>query len=202
MVGRLPDARRAGRLGFAEEGDAIALVGPFAPSLAASELAKLRGEPLPDGLPEFDLDGGHRRPRRRPRGRALGRRLERPRHRRGRARGGAGRVLPGRRAGARVSARRAGGSPEAALFGEGPAASCSAGPRTGCGRSASDVPLRLIGTVGGDAPDDRAGGRDGLEVGLAELARRTRRAVSRGTSPDGRRRVRGSTLLLACEDDA
>jgi phosphoribosylformylglycinamidine synthase subunit PurL len=55
MVGRLPDAARAGRLGFGHAGDAIALVGPFAPSLAASELAKLRGEPLPDGLPGFDL---------------------------------------------------------------------------------------------------------------------------------------------------
>jgi phosphoribosylformylglycinamidine synthase len=56
MVGRLPDVRSAGRSGFARAGDAIALVGPFAPSLAASELAKLRGEPLPDGLPAIDLD--------------------------------------------------------------------------------------------------------------------------------------------------
>jgi len=55
MVGRLPDARRAGRLGFARAGDHIALVGPFAPSLAASELAKLLGEPLPDGLPAIDI---------------------------------------------------------------------------------------------------------------------------------------------------
>jgi phosphoribosylformylglycinamidine synthase len=55
MVGRLPDARRAGRLGFARVGDEIALVGPFAPSPAASELAKLRGEPLPDGLPAVDI---------------------------------------------------------------------------------------------------------------------------------------------------
>jgi phosphoribosylformylglycinamidine synthase II len=55
MVGRLPDAVRAGRLGFARVGDTIALVGPFAPSLAASELAKLRGEPLPAGLPSVDL---------------------------------------------------------------------------------------------------------------------------------------------------
>jgi phosphoribosylformylglycinamidine synthase II len=55
MVGRLPDARRAGRLGFARTGEQIALVGAFAPSLAASELAKLRGEALPDGLPEVDL---------------------------------------------------------------------------------------------------------------------------------------------------
>jgi phosphoribosylformylglycinamidine synthase len=56
MVGRLPDARRAGRLGFARAGEAIALVGPFAPSLAASELCKLRGEPLPEGLPEIDVE--------------------------------------------------------------------------------------------------------------------------------------------------
>ena len=55
MVGRLPDARRAGRLGFADAGDHIALVGPFSPSLAASELAKLLGQPLPDGLPEVDI---------------------------------------------------------------------------------------------------------------------------------------------------
>jgi phosphoribosylformylglycinamidine synthase II len=59
MVGRLPDAARAGRLGWASAGDAIALVGwnEAAPALAASELAKLRGEPLPDGLPATDLDG-------------------------------------------------------------------------------------------------------------------------------------------------
>ncbi len=56
MVGRLPDARKAGRLGFAEDGDAIALVGPFAPGLAASELAKLRGEALPDGLGAIDIE--------------------------------------------------------------------------------------------------------------------------------------------------
>jgi len=55
MVGRLPDARRAGGLGFARAGDGIALVGPFTPSLAASELAKLHGEPLPDGLAAFDI---------------------------------------------------------------------------------------------------------------------------------------------------
>jgi len=56
MVGRVPDVRRVGRLGFAREGDAIAIVGRFAPSLEASELAKLRGERLPDGLPEIDLE--------------------------------------------------------------------------------------------------------------------------------------------------
>jgi phosphoribosylformylglycinamidine synthase II len=56
MVGRLPDVRQAGRLGFARAGDEVALVGPFAPSLRASELAKLWGRSLPDGLPEFVLE--------------------------------------------------------------------------------------------------------------------------------------------------
>jgi phosphoribosylformylglycinamidine synthase subunit PurL len=56
MVGQLPDAARAGGLGFAREGDAIALAGwNAAPSLGASELDKLRGEPLPDALPQVDL---------------------------------------------------------------------------------------------------------------------------------------------------
>jgi phosphoribosylformylglycinamidine synthase len=58
MVGRLPDAARAGRAGFARPGHAWGLAGwNRTPSLAASELAKLRGEPLPDGLPALDL--GH-----------------------------------------------------------------------------------------------------------------------------------------------
>jgi phosphoribosylformylglycinamidine synthase II len=59
MVGRLPDARRAGRPGFAHPGDQIALVGALRHSLAASELAKLLGEPLPDGLPEIDIEAVH-----------------------------------------------------------------------------------------------------------------------------------------------
>jgi phosphoribosylformylglycinamidine synthase len=56
MVGALPDAARAGRLGFANAGDQIALVGAFVPSLAASELSKLHGEALPDRLAPIDLD--------------------------------------------------------------------------------------------------------------------------------------------------
>jgi phosphoribosylformylglycinamidine synthase len=55
MVGRLPDARRAGRLGFASEGDQIALVGPFAPDLQAGELHKLLGQQLPEGLAPIDI---------------------------------------------------------------------------------------------------------------------------------------------------
>jgi phosphoribosylformylglycinamidine synthase subunit PurL len=53
MVGELPDGARAP--GFApREGDALLLVGPFAPSLAGSELAKLRGE-LNSGLPQPNI---------------------------------------------------------------------------------------------------------------------------------------------------
>ncbi|MGO9961486.1 MAG: phosphoribosylformylglycinamidine synthase subunit PurL [Solirubrobacteraceae bacterium] len=54
MVGRLPDPARTGRLAFAAEGDAIALVGDFRPSLAGSELAKLRGEAIAGPLPDMD----------------------------------------------------------------------------------------------------------------------------------------------------
>ena len=54
MVGRLPDPARAGRLGFATEGDVIALVGSFAPAAAGSELAKLRGRPIAGPLPALD----------------------------------------------------------------------------------------------------------------------------------------------------
>jgi phosphoribosylformylglycinamidine synthase len=55
MVGRLPSAARAGRLGFVAEGDAVALVGAFAPLLAGSELAKLRGDEPSGPLPATDV---------------------------------------------------------------------------------------------------------------------------------------------------
>jgi phosphoribosylformylglycinamidine synthase len=57
IVGELPDASRAGRLGFAREGDAVALIAAasWRPSLAASELAKLRGEAPEGELPAADL---------------------------------------------------------------------------------------------------------------------------------------------------
>jgi phosphoribosylformylglycinamidine synthase len=54
MVGRLPDPARAGRLAFAAEGDAIAIVGEFTPALAGSELAKLRGEEIAGPLPPLN----------------------------------------------------------------------------------------------------------------------------------------------------
>jgi phosphoribosylformylglycinamidine synthase subunit PurL len=54
MVGELPDPARTAPSAFAREGDAIALLGPFEPGLAGSELAKLRGE-LGMGLPQPDV---------------------------------------------------------------------------------------------------------------------------------------------------
>ena len=54
MVGKLPDPERVPRIGFAEPGHAIALVGPFEPRLEGSELEKLRGR-LSSSLAEVDL---------------------------------------------------------------------------------------------------------------------------------------------------
>jgi len=54
MVGELPDPAKACGSAFVRDGDAIALLGPFSPSLAGSELAKQRGE-LDAGLPRSDI---------------------------------------------------------------------------------------------------------------------------------------------------
>jgi phosphoribosylformylglycinamidine synthase subunit PurL len=53
MVGELPDPGRAAGLAPGE-GERLVLVGPYAPSLAGSELAKQRGE-LDTGLPQPDI---------------------------------------------------------------------------------------------------------------------------------------------------
>jgi phosphoribosylformylglycinamidine synthase subunit PurL len=54
MAGKLPEAGPGCGIGLLEEGHAVALVGAFRPSLAGSELEKLRGG-LADGLPAVDL---------------------------------------------------------------------------------------------------------------------------------------------------
>jgi phosphoribosylformylglycinamidine synthase II len=54
IVGQLPDAARAAGLAFRQAGDAVALVGSFAPSITGSELAKLRGQSPRGSLPELD----------------------------------------------------------------------------------------------------------------------------------------------------
>jgi phosphoribosylformylglycinamidine synthase len=54
MVGKLPDPAKAPGSAFTDAGLAVALIGAFRPSLAGSELEKLRGA-LSDGLPQVDL---------------------------------------------------------------------------------------------------------------------------------------------------
>jgi len=54
MVGELPDPELAGGVAL-RDGDAVALCGPFSPSLAGSELAKQRGE-LGPGLPSLPIE--------------------------------------------------------------------------------------------------------------------------------------------------
>jgi phosphoribosylformylglycinamidine synthase len=54
MVGELPDPARVAGSAFVREGDTIALLGPFSPSLAGAELTKQRGE-LDVGLPEPEI---------------------------------------------------------------------------------------------------------------------------------------------------
>jgi phosphoribosylformylglycinamidine synthase len=55
MVGELPDPEVAAPSAFAAAGDAVALLGPFEPTLEGSELAKQRGE-LDAGLPQPDVE--------------------------------------------------------------------------------------------------------------------------------------------------
>jgi phosphoribosylformylglycinamidine synthase subunit PurL len=55
MVGEIPDPARVAGNAFAAGGDAIALFGPFSPTLAGSELAKQRGE-LDAGLPQPEIE--------------------------------------------------------------------------------------------------------------------------------------------------
>ncbi|MGZ6674205.1 MAG: AIR synthase related protein, partial [Solirubrobacteraceae bacterium] len=151
MVGRLPDARRAGRLGFAREGDAIALAGwDAAPSLAGGELAKLWGEPLPDGLPAVDLS----------RARAV---LEAVRDAvRAGTLSSCHDVAEGGLLVALAECCLAGGvgaaldlgpsdDPWCHLFGERPVGFVLSGPRDAVDALAPAMPLDVFGTVGGDA---------------------------------------------------
>ena len=169
MVGRLPDARRAGRLGFARAGDAVALAGEFHPALGASELDKLRGEPLPDALPVVDV--------------ATVRRVHEAIRDAVRAgaleschdvsaggllvavaecclAGGIGATLALDLSGA--------GDPMARLFGEGPGGFVLSGPLAALEELAARVPLSVLGEVGGDALAVRMNGHD-LSVSLDEL---------------------------------
>ena len=97
LVGGMPDAARAGGLAFAAEGDAVGLVGPFAPGapgLGAREAARRGAARRPPGGGHL---GGALGARRGPRGGPRGHAEQRARHRRGRPRGRAGGVRARRR---------------------------------------------------------------------------------------------------------
>ena len=85
MVGRLPDAERVPVSGFTQEGHAIALVGPFAPSLE-----RLRARQAARAPGRWPARGGARSPRGGARRAPHGRSQRRPRHRPRRVRGRAG----------------------------------------------------------------------------------------------------------------
>jgi phosphoribosylformylglycinamidine synthase subunit PurL len=170
MVGHLPDARCAGRLGFARTGDTIALVGPFAPSLAASELAKLRGDRLPDGLPDIDIGAVHAAQfaiRGAVRVGALSSAHDI-------AEGGLATALAecclAGGLGADVRLQSAGdGDPLADLFGEAPGGFLVSGTPNGVSSLGRRTPVHVIGTVGGDSLQIGIGDLT-LSVTLAELA--------------------------------
>ena len=161
MVGELPDSAAAGSSAFQapDEGadaDMVALVGPFAPSLMGSELAKLEGT-LAAGLPPFDLAVVRQ-----------GLELVREAVRSGAVRsahdvsegglavavaecaiqGGVGATLD-----LEPLIRRAEVDPRAALFGEGPGGVVVSGPRESLmelSKKAAGSGFLALGTVGGE----------------------------------------------------
>jgi phosphoribosylformylglycinamidine synthase II len=178
MVGLLPDARRAAGLGFARAGDEVALVGPFAPSLTAGELAKLRGEALPDGLPEFEIEAV-RAAQAAVRGAVRDGSLASAHDI---AEGGlavalaecclAGGLGAEIALGADVAAALgAEGDPEAALFGEGPGGFVVSGEAAALEELATRAPLHRLGTVGGDSLAIEAAGEGAILVALEDLSR-------------------------------
>jgi phosphoribosylformylglycinamidine synthase len=167
MVGRMPDAARAGRQGFARAGDAIAIAGDFRPSLAASELAKLHGDPLPDGLPPVDIEAVR-----------CAQAAIREAVRSG-ALSSAHDIAEGGLLVAVAEACMAGGlgaaldlaasdEPLVRLFGEGPGGFVVSGSREALDALAAHVPLALIGSVGGDALDVLIAG-EGFTATLEDL---------------------------------
>jgi phosphoribosylformylglycinamidine synthase subunit PurL len=169
MVGRLPDVARACGLGFQDAGDLIALAGPFRPSLAGGELSKLRGEPLPAGLPEVEIDAIRAAQR------AV---LEAVRE--GTLKS-AHDIAEGGLAVALAECCLAGSTGadvdlgaipadrlESALFGEGPGGFLLSGERQALEPLVQTIELRIIGSVGGAALQIAHGGEP-IELSLHEL---------------------------------
>ena len=172
MVGELPDPANAGGVALGD-GDAIAVCGPFSPSLAGSELAKLRGE-LGPGLPSLPVGDV-----------ASAIALVRDAVRSG-AVTAAHDVSDGGLACALAEAAIAGGvgleadldplvelrgcSGESCLFGEGPGGFVLAGPRAELEALAGAVDLLVVGTAGGDRIAISAA-EAAIDVLLADAAR-------------------------------
>jgi phosphoribosylformylglycinamidine synthase len=172
MVGELPDPSLAAPSAFAREGDAIALLGPFEPSLDGSELAKLRGE-LGAGLPQPDVAAV-----------AAACATVRNTVREGKlasahdlSDGGLACALAeaaiGGGLGCQVDLqhlRERGCSPEEALFGEGSGGFLLSGEREKLeALSGGGVSVLLLGKVGGDSIEIAAGDRS-LTIGLDAAA--------------------------------
>ncbi|HEU4943912.1 MAG TPA: phosphoribosylformylglycinamidine synthase subunit PurL [Solirubrobacterales bacterium] len=169
MIGELPDPARACGSAFTREGDAIALLGPFSPSLAGSELAKQRGE-LEMGLPRSDITAV-----------AAACTAVRKAVRAGKL-SSAHDISDGGLACALAESAIAGGigcrvdvqplrergcSPEDALFGEGPGGFLLSGDR----ETLASLGATLLGEVGGSTIEVAAGDRSfTVGVGTAESA--------------------------------
>jgi phosphoribosylformylglycinamidine synthase II len=162
MVGELADAARAGRLGFVQPGDAVALIAArgWAPSLAGSELAKLRGAAPEGELPAADLGelrAMHAAIRQAVRSGAL-------RSAHDVAEGGLAVALAECCVAGGLGAEVTVDTAEPALFGEGPGAFVVSGPRGAF--AAFGAAATVIGIVGGD--ELRIGAA--LSVPVEELA--------------------------------
>ena len=192
MVGELPDPARAGGIALrapepGAEPDAIALAGPFRPALAGSELAKLRGE-LGPGLPEPDLAAcaaAAAAVREAVRGGALTAAHDA-------SDGGLAVALAACAIAGGVGARvdlaplleRAGGDPEAALFGEGAGGYLVSGPPAALEALAGEgVEVVPIGEAGGDRLELTAGPLSiALPVAKAATAWRSLGARAEGST--------------------
>jgi phosphoribosylformylglycinamidine synthase len=174
LVGELPDPARSGGISLSA-GDAIAVCGPFSPSVAGGELAKLRGE-LGPGLPTLPIADVRA---------AI--EFVREAVRAGRVTaahdvsdGGLACALAecsiagavGLRADLDPLVELRGCAGETALFGEGPGGFVLAGSREGIEDLAADatVALLVIGTAGGDRISITAAESE-VDVALADAER-------------------------------
>jgi phosphoribosylformylglycinamidine synthase len=177
LVGELPDAARAGGVAL-RDGDAIALIGPLAPSLAGSELAKQRGE-LGAGLPGVDVTS-HVAAMEFVRGAARSGRLTAAHDV---SDGGLACALAEMAVAGGVGAsvdldslvEERGASGETAAFGEGPGGYVVAGPAADIralvdDAAATGVPAFLVGSAGGDSIAISAAEVE-LEVSVADAER-------------------------------